>query len=580
MMDFILRIGSLGDKPDDSPSEKLKHQFLVWMGILMCGGGLLWGSIAAYFSLFLPAVIPYGYVVLTVLNLGYFKASKNWAFVRMAQVFISLLLPFLFQWALGGFSDSGAMMLWAMLALVGSLTFSEWRSSVGWLVLYLGLAVVSGVLDPYVREAYSQNPSDGVQTAFIVTNIVVISSIVFGLTIYLNVAQERERIAAERAREEVFELNEHLEDVVEARTAELHTALSRSKAIVDNMVDGLVAINSAGFIQTANPAVWRLFALEDDMTGHSALEVLPPEIAELAGMAMAEGGDHKIEIRLPGQRTGTAVASGISDGEDITGAVVILRDVTLEKEIDRMKTDFIATVSHELRTPLTSILGFAQLTHSKLDSRVFPLVPEDDKRANKAMDQARVNFDIMKKEGARLTSLINDVLDISKMEAGRMEWKSEPVDPKMLVHRTIEATQPLLKKGVTMVPHLDETLPVLQGDRDRLLQLMINLVSNATKFTDEGEIIVCARNVDGGVELCCKDTGAGIEPAELPTIFEKFRQVGETLTDRPQGTGLGLPICRQIARAHGGDITVESGIGEGSRFYVVIPLAEEAGPEA
>ncbi|MCA9612591.1 MAG: response regulator, partial [Myxococcales bacterium] len=247
--------------------------------------------------------------------------------------------------------------------------------------------------------------------------------------------------------------------------------------------------------------------------------------------------------------------------------------VTLEKEIDRMKTDFIATVSHELRTPLTSVLGFAKLTKTKLESAVFPHVPTPDAKAQRAVSQVRGNIDIIVSEGQRLTSLINDVLDISKMEAGRMEWKRVPIEPAALVQRALDASAGLFASdALELVSEIEAGLPNFEGDEDRLLQVLLNLVSNAAKFTDEGRVIVRAKHHPEGLELSVQDSGAGIADTDLESIFQKFKQVGDTLTSKPKGTGLGLPICRQIVAAHRGRITVESTLGEGSTFRVVLPL--------
>lgn len=582
---WVMRLGALGDRDTDTDSERLQHRLLVFMGVLMSGGGLLWGSIAASQHLFLPAVIPYGYTVVTFFNLSYFRVSKNFAFVRFLQVLISLLLPFLFQWSLGGFSPSGAVMLWAMLAIVGSLTFSASRTSLNWLLFYAALTVVSGLLDETVRLHFSPDPSEGIRTTFFVTNIVIISCTVFGLMIYLLAERERATVALAKANQVITELNEHLEDQVAGRTVELRSALARSQAILDNMADGLVAVDHDGRVQAVNPAFARILFLDHALAGKLAAEVMPAELASLARQSIETCKLAKSEIAMSGERTGVAVASPIQTddgtGTKCVGSVLILRDVTFEKEIDRMKTDFIATVSHELRTPLTSVLGFAKLTKNKLEQNVFPHVPAADAKAQRAVGQVRGNIDIIVSEGQRLTTLINDVLDISKMEAGRMEWKMAPVEPGQLVERAIEATSALFPgPSVTLERDIEAELPSLEGDFDRLLQVMINLISNAAKFTDKGSVTVRARRHGGAIELSVRDTGHGIELVDQQAIFEKFKQVGDTLTNKPKGTGLGLPICKQIVGAHGGTVGVESALGKGSTFVVTLPLAARTKSEA
>jgi PAS domain S-box-containing protein len=548
----------------------------------MSGGGILWGSIAASQNLLLPAVIPYGYTVITFFNLMFFRVSKNFPVVQVIQVFMSLLLPFLFQWSLGGFSPSGAVMLWAMLAIVGSLTFAGSKTSLSWLILYVILTILSGLIDSLVRAHFSIEPPEVARTFFFTTNITIISSCMFGLMIYLLSEREKATQALERANQRITDLNEHLEDEVAARTSELRAALARSQAILDHMADGLVAIDHEGNVSAVNPAFSKILFLEHEIAGKEAAAVMPEALAILARQSIDTCEVGKTELALPGERTGVAVASPIQtilgdERKECVGSVVILRDVTLEKEIDRMKTDFIATVSHELRTPLTSVLGFAKLTKNKLEQSIFSHVPADDSKSQRALGQVRGNIDIIVSEGQRLTTLINDVLDISKMEAGRMEWKMAALEPAALVARATEATSALFAgPDVVMQTEVDAELPSLEGDFDRLLQVLINLISNAAKFTEKGSVTVRARRLGGSVELSVTDTGHGIDVADQAAVFEKFKQVGDTLTNKPKGTGLGLPICRQIVTAHGGTIGVESTIGKGSTFRVLLPLGRSS----
>lgn len=566
------RLGAIGHEPNDSEAEKLKKRFLVYMGTFMSGGGLLWGSISAYYKLALPAVVPYGYTVLTIFNMAFFKVTKKFGAVRFFQVFISLLLPFLFQWTLGGWHSSGTVMIWAMLAIVGAMTFSEARQVIGWLVMYAVLCVISAAIDSQVAVTFNIGVSNPTRTVFWAINLVVVSSLVFGLMIYLGFEREKVNRALEAANQKISEMNERLEEQVAARTRELQSALSQSRAILDNMADGMAAMTKAdALVQAANPALRKMLFIDRDITGKKAHDVLPKVIVELGEKCCNEDAVQKIDLSLPGDRIGAAVASPIHADNACIGAVVMVRDVTLEKEIDRMKTDFIATVSHELRTPLTSVLGFAKVTKNKLQQAIFPVVPDTDKKAKKAVEQVSGNIDIIVSEGERLTALINDVLDISKMEAGRMEWKMAPLQPAALVNRAIEATRALFHGEVKVHTEIADKLPELTGDHDRLLQVIINLISNASKFTEHGSVTVGVKRTEEGVEFSVTDTGGGIDIADQEAIFEKFRQVGDTLTNKPKGTGLGLPICKQIVTAHQGRIGVSSKLGAGSRFYFVIP---------
>ena len=227
--ELALRLGAIGDRPEDDESERLRHRLLVFMGVLMSVGGLLWGSLAMWFGLWMAACIPYAYVVITALNLLAFRATKRFSATRTVQVLASLLLPFLFQWSLGGFESSGAVMLWAMLALVGSLTFSKANDAIGWIVVYAILTAASGLLEPVVHDHFSVDPAPVVRTTFFVINVVTISSIVFGLTIYILFSRESTQRALTDANARVTELNEQLEDL---------NALSRQARVIPHYRDG------------------------------------------------------------------------------------------------------------------------------------------------------------------------------------------------------------------------------------------------------------------------------------------------------------------------------------------------------
>jgi CheY-like chemotaxis protein/anti-sigma regulatory factor (Ser/Thr protein kinase) len=169
--------------------------------------------------------------------------------------------------------------------------------------------------------------------------------------------------------------------------------------------------------------------------------------------------------------------------------------------------------------------------------------------------------------------LINDVLDLTKIEAGKVEWKMEPLLMSEIVEQATAATLSLFEqKGLKLIKRIEDNLPVINGDKNRLMQVVINLISNAVKFTDEGSVTCAVKKAGSGVTLSVLDTGRGIALSDHEKVFEKFKQVGDTLTDKPSGTGLGLPICKQIVAHHGGRIWVESETGKGSNFSFTLPI--------
>ena len=238
-----------------------------------------------------------------------------------------------------------------------------------------------------------------------------------------------------------------------------------------------------------------------------------------------------------------------------------LRDANQRlQELDRLKDDFISTVTHELRTPLTSIRAFSEIL-----------------RDNPRLDDAqRAQFlGTVIKESERLTRLINQVLDLSKIESGNAEWHSSEIDMREVVDDAVAAVSQMFKEnGVQLEVNMPRVLPSIVADRDRLMQVMLNLLSNAAKFCKRpgGKVSIALARQDGFLRVDVTDNGIGISDSDQEMIFEKFRQVGDTLTNRPQGTGLGLPICRQIINHFGGRLWVQSRPGEGATFSFTLPF--------
>ncbi len=378
------------------------------------------------------------------------------------------------------------------------------------------------------------------------------------------------------------------------KTTEQEDTLSSLTAIISNMPDGLLVTNAQVQITLANPALGRMCGIDETkLIGQHCQDAFHGNLAPLFEMICSKT-DHPVavQIELAGGRTGSAVAAAIrkqlafsEKRDEFLGNLVIVRDITSEKELERMKDDFLSTVSHELRTPLTSVLGFTRVIKKKLAEVVFPQLPPADAKTRRTVQQISDNLDIIVAEGERLTTLINDVLDLSKMEAGRIEWRREPAPiPEILEHAIAATTSLFERKGIAIVKNIAAGLPSVSCDRDRIIQVVINLLSNAVKFTDSGAVTVTARRrlptdcpLEGGedfVAVTVSDTGIGIAEKDMDKVFEKFKQVGDTLTDRPKGSGLGLPICKQIVESHGGKIWAESSLGNGSLFSFILPASQ------
>jgi signal transduction histidine kinase len=248
---------------------------------------------------------------------------------------------------------------------------------------------------------------------------------------------------------------------------------------------------------------------------------------------------------------------------------VAQRTAELEKantrllELDRLKSDFLSTVSHELRTPLTSIRSFSEI-----------LLRYDVDNTEK-----RKKFvSIIHNEAERLTRMINDLLDLSKIEAGRLELIPESLELEPVFSRAIGTTHPLCaENGIRITSEIEPGLPAVYADADWLHQVLTNLMFNAVKFSPEGGTIRLGAIKDEGVaRISVKDEGPGIPPERLEQIFERFYQVRDPQNNQPLGTGLGLTISREIVEKMGGRIWVESEPGAGATFFFSVPLAPES----
>jgi signal transduction histidine kinase len=242
-------------------------------------------------------------------------------------------------------------------------------------------------------------------------------------------------------------------------------------------------------------------------------------------------------------------------------AAIAIQNVRLyetAQEADRIKSSFLATMSHELRTPLNSIIGFTRIL---LQGLVGTLNNEQAKQLGMVQDSAR-----------HLLNLINDVLDISKIEAGQLEITREPFDLPTTIESVIETIRPLAdKKGLAINSEIGSEARQNVSDRRRFEQVLINLIDNAIKFTEQGEVRIECRVVNGHILTRVRDTGIGIQPGDVKTLFQPFKQIDAGNSRQHDGTGLGLSICKKLVELLGGEIWAESEWGGGSTFSFSLP---------
>ena len=243
------------------------------------------------------------------------------------------------------------------------------------------------------------------------------------------------------------------------------------------------------------------------------------------------------------------------------------------EEADRIKTEFLSTVSHELRTPLAAVLGFAKIISKRFDNVIFPNLRLDEDTVRASVLKVKKNINTIISEGERLTDLINDLLDVTKIEAGKVEWEMKPVSVAEIIKLASDITSSTFEQhGLELECDVENDLPEISGDKYRLEQVLINLFSNAIKFTEKGYIRCRAWMINSEILISVKDTGEGINRDDQERVFEKFRQISIVPKDKPRGTGLGLPICKEIVNRHGGRIWVESELGKGSTFSFTLPV--------
>jgi signal transduction histidine kinase len=278
-----------------------------------------------------------------------------------------------------------------------------------------------------------------------------------------------------------------------------------------------------------------------------------------AGLAQIASGDFSRRVAIPNRDELGALAANLNRMNDELGR--LYREL---ETASQHKSEFLANMSHELRTPLNAIIGFSEV----LDDRMFGEL--NDKQA----EYVRVILT----SGRHLLSLINDILDLSKVEAGRMELDLGTFNLRTALENALTLVRErAMRHGLTLDLAIDETLEDIVADERKFKQVLLNLLSNAVKFTPEGgRIDVRAVPANGTVEVSVTDTGVGIAPEDREAIFEEFRQVGQTERKR-EGTGLGLALARKFVELHGGRLWVKSEVGRGSTFTFTIPASPHAG---
>ncbi len=339
---------------------------------------------------------------------------------------------------------------------------------------------------------------------------------------------------------------------------------AKLEAILSSMVEGVLVVDKRGRILLMNPSLRKDFLIDVDPKGREPLEVIRNVfVSELADAVLKSTEPRvitrQITLLVPQEKNFLVNAAPVLNGPEADGAILVFHDITELRRLERVRQDFVANVSHELRTPLSSIKGYAE---TLLEGAL-----EDKKNAKEFIS-------IIHKDSERLNKLIDDILDLSKIESGKMNMVFIPADISDVIHRTVSVLKKQASmKNITFELNVDQALPKVKGDETRLIQVLMNLADNAIKYTPEsGRISISAGLEEGFVRVTVTDTGIGIPENDLPRIFERFYRVDKARSDQQGGTGLGLSIVKHIVSAHGGRIRVASELLKGSTFSFTIPV--------
>lgn len=355
----------------------------------------------------------------------------------------------------------------------------------------------------------------------------------------------------------------YMVDRVKDKMQEISGEKNKIEAIITSIGDAVIAVNKERRILLFNLAAERIFGIKEDMVLNKSLIQITKnyKLDELVELSLEKNEiiTEELEMLVPEQRVfriQIAPIEGIK--ESIVGVVAVLRDITEIRRLEEMRKEFVGNVSHELKTPLTSIKGYVEtLLDSSPDEKI-----------------SRSFFSIIREEANRLQRLIEDLLSLSRLESKSNYSSKEQVDMMKVINDTLSLLrEKARKKSISLESDLPVSLPLIEANKDQMSRLMINLVDNAIKYTPRcGKVKVRSYNEGEKLILEVEDNGMGIPEKDLPRIFERFYRVDKARNRKLGGTGLGLSIIKHIIEEHQGQISVESKVGEGSKFIVELPL--------
>ncbi len=555
-----LSIGRLLAIPTTDPDDARRRKLLT---VIL--------SVVAAFTLFL--FVGSALVVITHLSQGHAIADDiSLLFIASLGMLVGSIVIFVINRTWSGEIASALFLI--LLVLIA--TFSDQAVQVvdgrGLFIFAIPILMASMILRPYASFFVAALSSVaialvGISIDYAPNVPAMIGFFSVALVSWLSARTLEQALADLRA------TNRDLDRRVAMRTQDLAEALIRvqtesgkNQAILESIADGVIVFDANSTAVVANPAITQLLDLPaEDILGHDITALTEQRMADddrAKMVALLQGGAHEPSAKLRwGNKTLSVSFAPVLDGsEQHSGTVVVFRDFTREAELDRMKSAFVSMASHELRTPLNAILGYTDM----LKVGVYGALSDDQKNA---LERIAANT-------KRMLGLVNNLLDQAQIEAGKLTLYTGPFAIHDLL-ADLEATMGVLanSKGVEFSYTVENLPDILLGDPQRLNQILVNLVGNAIKFTDQGYVRVRAyRSDEDHWALQVSDTGAGIPKEAHSYIFEAFRQVDDPITRKYTGSGLGLSIVKQLTTLMGGEITLVSDVGQGSTFTIILPL--------
>ncbi|MCB9185564.1 MAG: HAMP domain-containing histidine kinase [Flavobacteriales bacterium] len=519
MKKFLADLSLIGVVPGEDDNTVLRKQFLVYQGAAMSMGGLLWGTLLLIFDYPAPSIIPYGYAVITAFNFWMFNKTKNFVICRNVQTTISLLLPFMLQWFLGGYAESGGTMLWAILALTSSVSYQNAKASVFWLVSFILLTIFSLIADPYFEANYNMGVEENVSVVFLVTNILCVSGIVYGLTLYfatMNITN------MEKLRQTYTKLvnSEKLAALGQVSAGVAHEVNTPLGAIKSSAEESQEAFNDilAGF-------VWMSSQL-DEKTKDLFAMTLATSIPDTQTLSTREEREKKKHLREELEALGVEKARFLADRLVQVGI-------------------------YELNDSLRQLAELPQFERLVMMMYNVLNLQRSNQTVQLAVDKA-----------SRIVKALKSYLHTTGSE------DVEPVDIKENMETVLTIYHNRLKQGVKVIKNYED-VPEVMAFPDQLNQIWTNLIVNAVQAMDnKGTLTIGIKNEGEYVGVSIKDTGKGIPKEIQSKIFDPFF----TTKVSGEGSGLGLDIIKRILDDHSAKISFESEVGVGTTFHVKLPV--------